>query len=335
MAIKRPDIYEHNNSCLAISDSNFVRGGFRTPVANLTALYALSSNIDQLKERSSIVYVESEDNYYELIDINNVDNSNGWSLFMGTGLPISGATNGLNLDGRDISLGGTLVNTTVIESDGNDFCITSDSTCDYGLFDVSLSPNASISAFSVCTRDSGTTGSWWGLSGNCNNISFKHYQNATNGSGILICNNSVGVSTKISNVDRTVTLSICGLAYGADYASCYGNRSLVDKGYVDTNIACCSNIINVNNIGTTYTTLETDDYVGVSGSSCIYLIAAPKTGQRVIIADICGNALSAPITVDGNGNCINDGASSIINTNYGSITYIYNGNRWSAAAFIN
>ena len=50
MAIKRPDIYEHNNPVLAIVDSNFLKGGGRV-VADLTALYALSDRPDQLKER--------------------------------------------------------------------------------------------------------------------------------------------------------------------------------------------------------------------------------------------------------------------------------------------
>jgi hypothetical protein len=77
MAIKRPDIYEHNNPVLSIADSDFVRGGGRV-VADLTALYALSSNSDQLKERVTKVYVTSETAYYILIDDANIGNSNGW-----------------------------------------------------------------------------------------------------------------------------------------------------------------------------------------------------------------------------------------------------------------
>ncbi len=77
MAIKRPDIYEHNNPVLSIADSDFVRGGGRV-VADLTALYALSSNSDQLKERVTKVYVTAETAYYILIDDANIGNSNGW-----------------------------------------------------------------------------------------------------------------------------------------------------------------------------------------------------------------------------------------------------------------
>ena len=79
MAIKRPDIYEHNNPVLSIVDSDFLRGGGRV-VADLTALYALSSKSDQLKERVTRVYVTSASAYYTLIDDANIGNSSGWQL---------------------------------------------------------------------------------------------------------------------------------------------------------------------------------------------------------------------------------------------------------------
>ena len=81
MAIKRPDIYEHNNPNLAIVDSDFVRGGGRV-VANLTELYALANKIDQLKERVTKVYVISEDITYVLVNkldiTKGIFNSTAW-----------------------------------------------------------------------------------------------------------------------------------------------------------------------------------------------------------------------------------------------------------------
>jgi len=126
MAIKRPDIYEHNNPNFAIADSDFVRGGIRTGVADLTALYALAPNVDQLKEHSTIVYVSGETKYYILVDIINVGNVNGWNEFQtggGSGT-ITGATNGLSTSGANIILGGTLLSGTTINSDNNDLFIT-------------------------------------------------------------------------------------------------------------------------------------------------------------------------------------------------------------------
>lgn len=77
MAIKRPDEYQHNNPNNAIADSDFVRGGNRV-VADTTALYALSSKIDQLKQNATRVFVISLGYWMRLIDINNINNSTGW-----------------------------------------------------------------------------------------------------------------------------------------------------------------------------------------------------------------------------------------------------------------
>ena len=69
MALNYPDILQHNNPNLAIADSNFIRGGTRTAVADLTTLYALSSKVDQLKQYATRVYVTAEAKYYVLVDL--------------------------------------------------------------------------------------------------------------------------------------------------------------------------------------------------------------------------------------------------------------------------
>ena len=96
------------------------------------------------------------------------------------------------------------------------------------------------------------------------------------------------------------------------------------------------NVVNVCNVYTTYTATSNDSFIGVSGASLICLLNTPYLGQRVTVVDICGNALSNPITICSNKR-INDSSSciSLINTNYGSVTFIFNGIFWSAVAFIN
>ena len=96
------------------------------------------------------------------------------------------------------------------------------------------------------------------------------------------------------------------------------------------------NVVNVCNVISTYTATSNDSFIGVSGASLICLLNTPYCGQRVTVADICGNALSSPITICSNKR-INDSLSctSIINTNYGSVTFLFNGYFWSAVAFIN
>lgn len=88
MAIKRPDIYEHNNPDLAIVDSTFVRGG-AISVADLTALYALGSKLDQVKQYATRCYVIAEAKFYILVDTVNIGSALGWieeSVSGGAGL---------------------------------------------------------------------------------------------------------------------------------------------------------------------------------------------------------------------------------------------------------
>ena len=131
MAILRPAEYQHTNPAYAIADSNFVRGGIRTGVADLTALYALDptpSAPDQFKENATIVYVSGETAYYVLVDINNIGNANGWEIFNSGGgaSNLSGATNGLSLYSGNtyVGLGGTLNQNTCIDGAGGAY-----STC--------------------------------------------------------------------------------------------------------------------------------------------------------------------------------------------------------------
>jgi len=79
MALRYPDVMQHNNPQYSIVDADYVRGGARL-VTDLTSLYALASNVDQLKERVTRVYVLSTSSYYSLIDLTNVDNSTGWVI---------------------------------------------------------------------------------------------------------------------------------------------------------------------------------------------------------------------------------------------------------------
>jgi hypothetical protein len=82
-----------------------------------------------------------------------------------------------------------------------------------------------------------------------------------------------------------------------------------------------------------YTLLETNQYVGSSGTTTYNLFATPEIGQEFTISDIIGIAGVTPITINGNGNSILGDTSALINTNYGSVTFLYNGNNWVVTAF--
>lgn len=104
MALRKPDIYEHNNPDRAIADSDFIRGGIRSAVTNVTDLYALGNKADQLKENSTQIFVTSQNKFYLLKSIANIGNSNGWQE--------------VNFDGGSANLNFTYVNsaTTVAKN---------------------------------------------------------------------------------------------------------------------------------------------------------------------------------------------------------------------------
>jgi len=80
----------------------------------------------------------------------------------------------------------------------------------------------------------------------------------------------------------------------------------------------------------TYTALATDYFLCVD-------VAAPVTitlptgilGTVYIVKDCDGDAFTNPITIQGTGGELVDGATATINTPYGSISLIFNGTEWS------
>lgn len=106
-----------------------------------------------------------------------------------------------------------------------------------------------------------------------------------------------------------------------------------------------SSIISVNNtvvspllpvvIVTTspYLALTTDLFIGVNNTGLVpfsvVLPANPQTGKVYIIKDVSGTASTNPITVTAVGHTIDGAAGATINTDYGSITLVFDGVEWS------
>jgi hypothetical protein len=59
------------------------------------------------------------------------------------------------------------------------------------------------------------------------------------------------------------------------------------------------------------------------------VLPASVTGKVFIVKDAAGVAAINPITVTATGANIDGAASAIINTNYGSLTFIFNGTEWN------
>jgi len=341
MAIKRPDIYEHNNVNYAIADSDFVRGGLRTAVADLTALYALSPKVDQLKERSTIVYVSGETKYYILTDIGNVGNINGWEEFVAGGSgngTVTGATNGLStiLSGTTVILGGDLLQNTFI----------TDSSENYWSFGYKGSATGSTDSTSAIFTP--------------NYIDLTVYPNSSTWSGNE--KNRISVSTngaymysflpsgnymELRANEGCLHINDTARSFGARYCNDYYLSGSTDPrwipdwgavtGYTQSAVTQSSNTVDVCIVCSNYSATTTNDFIGVSGgtSMSIWLPVSQKLGQRVSVVDICNFSLTNPITICGSGKLINGCNYATINTDYGSITFINNGISWSAVSFIN
>lgn len=164
MALNYPDILQHNNPNLAIADSNFIRGGTRTAVANLTALYALSSKVDQLKQYATRVYVTSEAKYYVLVDIANVAIAAGWVVENGGGggsyVPYTGATANVDLGAYELTATKLIkylgISTQFLKADGsvdeNTYLTSANLPSTLELF-ATTSPDPLISGYTALVRN--------------------------------------------------------------------------------------------------------------------------------------------------------------------------------------
>jgi len=80
---------------------------------------------------------------------------------------------------------------------------------------------------------------------------------------------------------------------------------------------------------TPYTAISDDYYLGIdvaSASSIVLPISID--GKTYIIKDVSGNASDNPITVTAN-TTIDNASSYVIDSDYGSITLVFNGIEWS------
>ena len=77
-------------------------------------------------------------------------------------------------------------------------------------------------------------------------------------------------------------------------------------------------------VSSNYTLLNSDTYLAVQGSYTVTL-SGPEKARKIIIKDEAGNAGTSPITVVGT---IDGTTNYSINTDYGSLMLISDGNNW-------
>jgi hypothetical protein len=82
----------------------------------------------------------------------------------------------------------------------------------------------------------------------------------------------------------------------------------------------------------TYFMTTNDFFVGAKSGDTIILPSSPQCGMVVVVADTSDHAFAGPISVIGA--LANGQSQSLINTDSGSLTYIFNGSRWNVIGFV-
>jgi hypothetical protein len=181
---------------------------------------------------------------------------------------------------------------------------------------------------------------------------YNHVKDVIAGTGITVTTitgtHIVSLNTTTQAILNSTITGVTNIGGGESVYSGTSGHNFILNTFIGSGITTVQKVgneiiiySNLNNVCVNYTTSNPytitacTGYLGVSGASCIYLPSLPNRGRKVIVEDICGNALSSPITVDGNGKSVYNNSYATINTNYGSITFLYNGLFWSAVAFVN
>jgi hypothetical protein len=78
-----------------------------------------------------------------------------------------------------------------------------------------------------------------------------------------------------------------------------------------------------------YVALDTDYFIGViTGDSYSITLPSGPEGRAFIVKDILGEASTNPITIT-DGGLIDGAANTVINTDFGSLTFVYSNGGWS------
>jgi hypothetical protein len=290
MAIKRPDIYEHNNPNLPIADSDFVKGGLRSAVQNLNDLYALTGKAGQLKQHSTQIYVSGENKIYLLKDANNVGNVSGWEEFnFGGGTNVVYTTGNQTISGNKNFLSRPTFNSTglLIPSDLENISIQISGLVEISGDVVYLTGNQTISGVKNFSSRPTVNGTGVLLSGEAAQADLSSTVRTTGNqtiSGVKSFENSLVLSDNLLYLSQA-----SGQISGAGYTGYYDGGQFLGK------TKLTQNNTRLINVGTTWVARDSNrDWNSVAMSSDgKYQTAVVYDGGQIYVSNDYGTTWAA------------------------------------------
>lgn len=234
---------------------------------------------------------------------------------------ITGATNGLSQSGNNLQLGGNY-GTVNLNSIGN-----------ASGFAINMGGDSSYTFInSIHGNGNGVIGVVNGSSSFPNSVGVSLQAGTSSGNQasfyIDLDGHATGEPAGAKFLDQRSGTTSVGIEYAADYSANFTDRSLVDKGWVLSQIITGSTGSNIRTITGNTTLNSNDQLVLVNTSLTAITVTLPnpitlKDGQIFIIKDKSANALLKNITITGNTINIDSTSFFIINTNNGSVTMAY------------
>jgi len=265
------------------------------------------------------------------------------------------AANGLTKIGSTVVLGGSLTGTTIIASDGS----ATGQEIKFGYF----GPGQRLGRYSVFTTGSTGTQEWDWTNGDDNInftlfadskfISMQSSDNANSTSSSMLLSQTyitAGASNATDStsfsmlpnafiIQGTNTATFPGAQYNDDYTANFTERSLVDKGYVDSAISTAFAVESIDSdsgvdVDTSNKLILVDTS---SGPVNITLSEGAPSGRIVKIKDKYGAASTNNIVVDGDSFGIDNNTTATINSNLGALELTFSSDdaTWYVTGFVN
>lgn len=157
---------------------------------------------------------------------------------------------------------------------------------------------------------------------------------STSGATISDIENIGGGSELFAGLSPTDVAEFRTLSGTGGIETFQSGNTIIISGGSSSSVSATRDIIVTTATTFTITTPQNNVQYLASGTTTYDLPLTPSQGEEIIVSDGLGNASSNNITINGNGNLIIGSSTALINSDYGSLTFLYNGFFWSVISFV-